>query len=297
MFFNNCDIYHFYNFICPSISKNKKVIITVYDVVNKRFPETMKESNRILLDRKLEESIRRADKIITISESTKADIKKYYGVEEAKIEVVYTGVDIDFFSKGKEAPVNIKNEVREKYKLPQKYFLYLGTIEPRKNIITIIKAYEALDERVRKEYKLVLAGGIGWKAEKIIEHISKSSCRDDIIMTGYVDEYDKPYIYSMASVFVFPSLYEGFGMPIVEAMASGTPVVTANNSSLLEAGGKGALYSDAMDYESIGGNIISIIENKKLNEKLIHDAFEHAKNFSWDKSAKETLEIYKKVLE
>lgn len=295
-FFPKGDIYHFFNFVAPSISKKKKVIITVHDMVYKVFPETVNRKTLFMLNRDLKRSIDRADAIITVSQHSKKDLMKYHDVEENKISIVPPGIEYDFYKGGQDVSSETQQEMQKKFDLPDKYILYLGTIEPRKNISSLIDAFMFLPEEIRNEYKLVIAGGVGWKAKSIVDKVSNHQFSDRIILTGYVDEVDKPYLYGMASVFVFPSLYEGFGMPIIEAMACGTAVVTANNSSLPEAGGEAALYSDALDIRRISENIKSIIVDDSIRDECVQKGIKHAQRFSWEDSAKKTVKVYEELL-
>jgi glycosyltransferase involved in cell wall biosynthesis len=295
-FFPRGDLYHFFNFVTPSISRRKKVIITVHDMVYKILPETVNEKTLYILNRDLERSIKRADAIITVSENSKKDLMKFHNVDQQKIHVIPPGIDYDFYQPGQNISSELHQKIQEKYSLPDHYLLYLGTIEPRKNIVSIVDAYSLLSDEIRDKYKLVIAGGIGWKSKSIMKKISNSSCSDSIIITGYVDESDKPYIYGKASVFVFPSLYEGFGMPIIEAMASGTAVVTSDNSSLPEAGGTAAQYTDALDVKGISNLITKILVDDTFRTQCIKDGIEHTKNFSWKDSADKTIAVYEKLL-
>ena len=295
-FFPKGNIYHFFNFVSPAISRNKKVIITIHDMVYKVMPETVNAKTLYLLNRDLERSIQRADAIITVSEHSKSDLMKYHQVEANKISIVNPGIDYSFFERGQNIDEEMKKRMCEKYGLPRKYILYLGTLEPRKNIGCIIDAYELLPEKTKSEYKLVIAGRVGWKANAILEKIKNTPSADNLIRVGYVDEEDKPYIYGMSSVFVFPSLYEGFGMPVVEAMACGTAVVTANNSSLPEAGGEAALYSDARDAKGIAENLLHVLLDKTVRDERVAKGIQHAQKFSWKTSAERTMSVYQNLL-
>ncbi|MEX1375896.1 MAG: glycosyltransferase family 1 protein [Eubacteriales bacterium] len=291
--FKDGDIYHFYNYVIPPIGKDKKVIINVYDMVYKKFPETMKNSNLYLLERDLGRSINRADHIITISESSKKDIQQYFDVDDEKISVILPGIDLEFFSQGKNIDSKTENAIKGKYNLPEKYLLYLGTIEPRKNIKTIFDAYAALPKKIKEEYMLVIAGDRGWKSAKAVEYPKKLGIEKHIKYIGYVSEEDKPLIYGMAEVFLFPSLYEGFGMPVSEALACGTPVITSDNSALPEAGGEGASYIQCMDYGAMAAEIERYIEDADYKEKKLSLGMQHLQRLSWRDNGIKSIEIYK----
>lgn len=251
LFKNDADIYHFFNFIVPPRVKGK-VITTVYDMTYKLYPETMDKRNLKRLNDDMEYSVNRADKIITITESSKNDIVKFLNVDHSKIEIVSCGVDYNNFNRT--FSDNEKSIVRDKYNLPHNYILYMGTLEPRKNIESIVKAFSlfiAKNVLSNNNIKLVIAGKKGWMFESIFNIVSKLNLNDHVIFTDYVDEIDKPIIYNMAKLFVFPSLYEGFGIPVLEAMASSVPVITSNVSSLPEVSGEAAILVEPKDIKGI----------------------------------------------
>lgn len=293
--FSGGDIYHFYNFVVPPISKKKKVVVVVYDMVYKKFPETMKASNLYLLNRDMGRSVKRADHIITISQSAKNDILAYFDINERNISVMPPGIDYSVYSAAQAVSEEKRNQIRRKYRLPEKFFLYLGTIEPRKNVGTIFRAYSTLPRSIRDEYKIIIAGGMGWKADEIMKLPKQLNIENDLMFAGYVDEEDKPFIYSLAEVFLFPSLYEGFGLPVAEALASGTPVITANNSSLPEAGGDGASYVDCMDDAGIAQEIVKYIEDNDYRSLKLAAGQKHVKTLSWEDNARRTFEIYQRL--
>ena len=281
------DIYHFFNFTIPKNIKGK-VIVTIYDTVFISAPETM--GNR----KELEEykyGAQKSDLIITISESAKNDIIENLGVSEDKIEIVHPGIDLENYSQKYEKEE--LERIRNKYKLPSEYILYLGTIEPRKNIERTIKAFIKYKKEVKDDLKLVIAGGKGWKYDNIMKLIE--SMGTDIILTGYIDEEDKIPIYKLAQIFAFPSLYEGFGMPVLEAMAGGVPVVTSNVSSLPEVAGDAAILVDPLNEDEIFEAYKKILSDKKLQLEMIEKGLEQAKKFEWKESAKVLEQIYEKM--
>ena len=183
--------------------------------------------------------------------------------------------------------------IREKYNLPQKYILYLGTIEPRKNIERIVKAFKKYKKEVSDDLKLVIVGKKGWKYDNIMKLIE--SMETDIIITGYIDEDDKIPIYKLAQIFVFPSLYEGFGMPILEAMAAGTPVITSNISSMPEVAGEAGILVDPFNEDEIFEAYRKILSDKELRREMIQKGLEQAKKFEWKKSVEILEKIYEKM--
>lgn len=189
-------------------------------------------------------------------------------------------------------------EVKDKYNLPFKFILFLGTIEPRKNIVGLIRAYDELqkfaeetDNEDLKKYKLVIAGTKGWLNEAIFNEVRKSENKDKIMISGFIDDKDKTAIYNLASVFAYPSFYEGFGFPPLEAMSCGVPVITSNSSSLPEICNSSALMIDPDKPEEIFESLKILLLNREFRENMIKKGIENAKKFSWKKSAKETLEI------
>ena len=286
------DLYHFMGYIVPYSIKGK-VILTVYDLVVELFPETMEEKNRELLRKEMRRSIKRADHIITISNSAKSELVNVLGISEEKIDIISPGVDYDIFNTRVNAET--KSRVKHKYSLPDEYILYLGTLEPRKNISTLIKAFIKLKKEKKITEKLVIAGKKGWNYENIYKIIYKNNFENEIIFTGYVDENEKPAIYQMSKLFVFPSLYEGFGIPVLESMASGVPVIVSNTSSLPEVVEDAGILVDPQKVEDIEISIYKVLTNEKLRTELIEKGLEQSKKFTWETSASKLYKIYDKV--
>lgn len=288
LFRRNADIYQFFNFIIPP-NISGKVITTIHDLTYILYPNTMTTSNRKRLEKDMHNTIKRADYIITISESSKRDIINYLKVDEKRIQVIYPGVDEVY----KKALDNDEiSKVKKKYNIDGRYLLYLGTLEPRKNIETIIKAYNLFNKSNEHNIKLVLAGKKGWLYENIFKLVKEFEIENNVIFTDYIDDEDKPPLYQGSEVFLFPSLYEGFGMPVAEAMASGTPVITSKSSSLPEVAGEAAIITDPVDYIKISESIKLILNDNKLREKMINEGIKQANKFSWDSSAEKLKNIY-----
>jgi len=286
---NKIDILH-----CPahviSLFFPGKIVLTIHDLSFKLFPKTFKISNRIYLNFIVPLSVKYADKIITVSKNTKEDLIREYNVNEDKIRVIYNGVD------NKYTIINNRNKVENikiKYELPEKFVLYLGTLEPRKNLKNLIKAYSKIKE---KKTKLVIAGGKGWLYEDIFSLVNDKKMEDKVIFTGYVDEKDIVALYNAATLFVYPSLYEGFGLPPLEAMACGTPVITSNVSSLPEVVGDAAITVDPYNINGLAEEINKVLGNEVLQKAMIKKGIERAKEFTWEKTARETIRVYEEVL-
>jgi len=283
---NPVDIFHT-QYIAPLwLPKNTKLVLTIHDISFNFFPEYIKKTDLFFLKTLLARSIRRADKIITVSASEQKQIIDFYKIPPEKIDFTYNGVDFEKFSQN--FSNEQKNTVGVKYKLPEKFLLYIGTLQPRKNIPIIIEAIKSLDTN------LVLAGNREAHNfdQKINEAIEKNGLQDKIIFPGWIDEEDKPILLQMADCFVFPSLYEGFGIPIIEAMAAGLPVVCSDIPVLREIGKNAALLCDPKNSQQFEENILKTSNDQPLREKLVRTGIETAQNFTWQKTAEKTLEVY-----
>jgi glycosyltransferase involved in cell wall biosynthesis len=268
---------HFRRF--PTLPKAKTATI-IYDIAYHHYPETINQKNLKYLERRVPQTVKKSDLLITISEASKQDLIKVYGADPAKIVVAPCGIDTSKFKLGK-----LSEGVRKKYNLPAHYILFVGSIEPRKNIERLVKAYSSLPENLQKKYSLVLAGGKGWNDEGIHKAIESVKEPANVVVTGYVDEDDIEQLYQGAALYAFPSLYEGFGMSILEAMACNIPVVTARNSSLPEVGGDAAVYVDEKSVKDIAVKIEYALTHPKQMQDLVKKGREQVKKFSWDKSA------------
>lgn len=280
------DVTIFFNFIVPPGVKGKTVVV-VHDMAYKACPETVNAKTRKWLNLTLKKSCERADLIVTVSEFSKSEIIKYLGVPEKKIVVMPNGVDLELYHPNySEWAVA---SCRKKYHIDQEYYLYLGTLEPRKNLVNLIKAYHLLKEKLQKSTpKLVLAGGKGWYYESIFETVEQLKLKEDIIFTGYVEEKEVPLLMNGAKAFVFPSLYEGFGMPPLEAIACGKPVLVSNTTSLPEVVGECGLMVDPEDIIDISEKMEKIL--------LVDNQVSCLKDISWKKSVSLLLYYIQKVL-
>lgn len=274
--------------------KKMKTVITVHDLAFKVFPKMFPNKDLWQLNFYANYAIKNADKIIAVSESTKKDILRFYPeVNTEKIKVIHHGFDNKLFSN----KISTQEEklFRARYELAGiKYLLYVGAIQPRKNLIALVRSFENLKKSGKyPQLKLVLAGAPAWQAGDLLEAIQNSSFSGEIILTGRVSFSDLVKFYCYAEIFVFPSLYEGFGIPILEAFACGTPVICADNSSLPEVAGDAALYFTSNDVSALSEQVIAILEDRELRESLIEKGFSQLQKFSWEKCAKESLEFIK----
>jgi len=313
------DIFLSPHFLLAPVSQNTKTIIVFYDLSFIRFPEFF--SLPKLLWHKFvypKRQAQKADLIVSISDSTKKDLINLYGIQPEKIRVIYPGIGEEFRVIDKNDPQLFR--VKEKYKIPDEFILYFGTIEPRKNILGLIKAFEETKrERGKKilevdwqgfeglvknhgekfvdfsKLKLVIAGTKGWLCEKIFKKVKESEFSKDIVFTGFIEEEDKPYLYNLAKVFVWPSFFEGFGLPPLEAIACGVPTIVSNKSSLSEVVGDGAIMVDSQNLDELVFAIKEILSNHELSDYLRNQGLKKAKEFNWDKTANEFLNLFKEL--
>ncbi len=272
------------------LPKNIEVTATIHDLAFRRFPDTFPKNDLRKLNFMLETAVRQADKLIAVSNSTKRDLLEFFPkLPESRVTVIHHGFDADFF--GVRDPDMVLSETLQTFHLQlSTYLLYVGALQPRKNLIRLMQAFEKMKALV-PEAKLVLAGEPAWLSQAIIETWENSPVRDDIVLPGRVSFEALRTLYQGARGFVFPSLYEGFGLPILEAFASQIPVLTADNSSLREVAGDGALYCQADDVDDMARQMERLWRDETLRIELIHKGNEQLKHFSWDTCARETLKV------
>ena len=270
--------------------KRQKYIITVHDILPIVFPEVRPFDVYLVYKFLLPKTLKNADKIITDSNSTKKDLIHYFNVPEEKIKVILLAADEKF------QPLNDEEtkEVKQKYHLNFPFILYLGGLAAHKNISTLIKAFYTLKKK-KFQHKLVITGKKRWKYNEIFETIDKLNLQKDVIFTGCVLDEDLPALYNAADLFVYPSLYEGFGLPPLEAMVCGTPVITSNTSSLPEVVGDAGIMVDPFDVDGLAKAMYEVLTDDGLRDDMIKKGLERAKMFSWEKCARETLGIYEEV--
>ena len=288
----HADITHFFNYYIPPGVRGKRVT-TVCDMVCKAYPETMNFKTRTMLNLSLKRSVKRAHRIVTISEFSKREIVRYLGVDENKIDVVPCGVDLASFHPN--VSEQERQRVKSAYGIDGQYFLYLGTLEPRKNIVRLIQAYALLSKRCADVPVLCIAGRKGWQFEQIFETVKENRLQDRVIFTGYVPAQDAPPLLAGALAFVFPSLYEGFGLPPLEAMACGTPVIVSSMASLPEVVGDAGILVDPLDVAKIADAMQTMMEDEALRQKLVEAGPQRAATFTWDRAAAELLEVYQRM--
>lgn len=279
------DVFHSWDWYQPP-TKAKKVT-TVHDVSFLRYPEVFPKRTIRAQTNRLKWVKKECQIVIADSQATKKDLIDLLGFDEKKIKVIYLGVSDSW----KEKPANIKKQeaIKKKYKIKGEYILSVGTLEPRKNLKAVIKAFNELKKH---SLQLVLVGKPGW-GEEIKQLAEKKD--PAIVVTGFIPDEDLVYLYKGARCFVYPSLYEGFGLPVLEAMAAGCPVVTSNISSLPEVAGKAAILVNPQKTSEIRQAINEIIAIPQVSQNLRKKGLIQANKFSWEKTARETLEVYKNV--
>jgi len=235
---------------------------------------------------------RRATAIIAISQATKQDIITFYHIPAEKIHVIYEAPAPHF----RPQPEIVIQQVRAKYSLPQRYLLTVGTLEPRKNLVRLLSAFEHVHRQGLVD-ALVIVGAKGWLYDDFFRHLQSSPVRDSVILPGFVPDELLPALYAGATLFVLPSLYEGFGLPVLEAMACGVPVVASRAGALPEVGGEAAHYFDPTNVENMTQTIIDCLQDTQLRAAMREAGLRQAARFSWRRTARETAQVYAQLLE
>lgn len=284
-------LFHEPHYTLPYFLKCKKVV-SIHDLIHLKFPQNLPgKKAHIYAKFMLGQAVKKADKILTGSENTKNDIMKIFKTNQRKIEVIYYGVD-EIFKQVKDQ--NVLENFRNKYKLPGKYILYSGSMRKHKNWENALKAYSMLND---KSYNLVLAG-VGLQNQKVLEPLVKElEITEKVKIIPFLDYTELVLLYNSASVLFFPTLYEGFGLPVLEAMACGTPVISSNNSSLAEVSGDAAVLVDPVNLKEMAESLEKVLIDTSLRQRMISLGLERAKMFNWKKTAEQTLKIYQALSE
>ena len=290
IFLPKTDLVIFPNFATWPSMKSRLKATVIHDLTYLYYPEVVEEKNLAHLRRVVPRSIKEADFIITVSESVKAEIVKEFHLDPERCVVTEIPPAAEFHQKS-------TNEVHEKYGIPtKKYIYFIGNLEPRKNLSTLLEAYLQLPEEVRSEYSLILAGSKGWKNESLQEALREAEeSGENVRHIGFIDQADSPALYQNANLFVMPSLYEGFGIPILEAMASSCPVVASDIPVLREVGGDAAVYADPNNPTSFKIKIIEQL-NLKVTEEWKEQARANVSRFSWEENTNRLLSYTKTLL-
>lgn len=284
------DVLHSPNYITPLIKLGFKIILTIHDLTFLLFPEKYTVTKRLLFGKMLPIFIKKSDKIIAVSSNTKKDILRFFNLPEEKVAVTYESYP-DYYNMS--IPLPIARDIMGKYGIDRDFILYVGMIEPRKNIISLLKSFVEIDQSL--DLDLVIVGKKGWyfkEIEQYMASIKNLKLKNKIIFTGYVVEPKLKYFYRAAFMFVYPTLYEGFGLPPLQAMACGTPVITSNVSSLPEVVGDAAIKIDPGDLKQLKKSILSLTKDKEFRKTNIIKGLEIVKRFSLKNIANMTLCVY-----
>lgn len=282
LFSKEYDLYWEPNFIpMPSI-KAKKIVTTVHDFSWEIYPEFQPKERVEYFQKYFYQQLIKSNHIITGSNFTKNEIIQNTGFDESKISVIYHGVNHNIFFD------------RRIKKPEQKYILAVGSIEPRKNLINLLMAYAKLTEALKNEYKLILVGASGWNNSEIKNLMAQM--KESVKYSGFVSDEELAILYNQASLFVYPSIYEGFGIPPLESMACGTPVVCSYASSVPEVGGDAVVYCNPLNVEDIKEKIEMVLSDEALQQEMLQKGLQRAQMFSWKKAAEKHVEIFEEVL-
>ncbi len=284
------DLFHSPDFTLPPTLPGVPTLLTVHDLSFIRDPDSAWPSLRAFLNKAVPRSVRRATHVLADSQATRDDLIELFNTPAEKISVLYSGVEARF------APVRDESEVERvctKYQLPRPFILSVGTLQPRKNYGRLIEAFASLASEM--PHHLIITGGKGWLYETIFEQVRRSGLEGRVHFPGFVDDADLPALYSAADFFAYVSLYEGFGLPLLEAMACGTPVIGSNTSSLPEVMGEVGLQVDPRSVTEIARAMRQMIDQPELRGRSIELGLARAKTFTWDRAAQELLALYDRV--
>lgn len=290
------DLVHFSNFNHPLFYRGK-FIVTIHDLTLMLYPPTKKKHSiikKIGLNLTMKNAVQRAEKIIAVSKATRNDLINVLGAKPQKIEVIYEGIDSAYKKIISNSQFSIPNEILKKYNIRKPYLLFVSQWRPHKGILQLIKVFEILKKNYKLKHKLVIVGKANADFPEIPYAIRHTPYAKDIVTPGFIDEKDLPELYRQASLFVFPSHYEGFGLGPLEAMACGTPVVSSSTSCMPEILDDAAIYFDPYDPSDMADKINQVLINGKLRKNLIRHGQIQLKKYSWHKMAKKTLQLYQK---
>nr|MBN1229522.1 glycosyltransferase family 4 protein [Anaerolineae bacterium] len=283
------DLFHGLAFSLPLAWHGRRVV-TVHDLSFLRYPEQLPAGRRLYLTNMTRLSARRATRIIAVSQSVKSEIHTLLQIPEDQIDVTLHGVSPDF----RPLPAQEVDQFRRQHNLPDRFILYLGTLEPRKNLETLVKAFARLPQR--RAVKLVLAGGRGWQTESLFSLIEELDLTQDVILPGFVPGNLLPLWYNAADIFTYPSFYEGFGMPVIEAQACGTPILVSDTAALPEAASPGSILLPPDDVSVWVDRLAHYIDSKSARDEQAQRGKSWAAAFTWERTARQTIECYHRAL-
>lgn len=286
------DVTVFPNYALWPTIKSKKRVVTIHDLSFLRFPEVVEEKNLKYLHKIVPRAVHKSDLILTVSQAVKDELVAEYHIDSGKVFVTPIPPTSEYFQ-----PSNLN--VTEKYKIPTiNYILYLGTVEPRKNIGVLVDAYISLPKKIKESHSLVITGGIGWKSGAIKERLVElQKAGENIVTTGFLDQNDIAATYQQASVYVLPSLYEGFGMMLLEAMAAKTPTIASDIPVLREVGGEATLYFPPDDAELLASHIMTTLNDQDSTKNRVEKGIKNLEKYSWIDIAQRLQQRFEKLLE
>ncbi len=274
------------------IPTNIPFVVTVHDLAIFREPETYQYSRVIYWRKLFKRAIHKASCVVAISHTTRNDLIELMNVSPQKIKVIYNGVN-PFFRIIDD--INFLEQVSQKYCLPKKFLLFVGLFSPRKNIAGILRAFSILKNKYQIPHQLVMVGEKGWLYQDDLKLVHSLDLEKKVFFTGYVEDEDLPAVYNLADAFIFPSLYEGFGLPVLEAMACGTPVVTSNISALPEVVGPAGILVNPHNHEEIASGVYRLLSDRKLSSELVKAGLERSRQFTWENAAREMLMVFREL--
>lgn len=282
------DIFHSPDFTLPPL-QSAAGVVTIHDLSFLKLPQYADPGLRDYLTERVPVSVARAARIVADSENTRRDILELLDTPEDKVAVVYAGIEPRFRRVDDSEQLA---RVRKRYQLPELFVLFVGTIEPRKNLGRLISAYAEMRRQTGLPHQLVISGSKGWLYEAIFAQVTREGLDQNVLFSGFVRDEDLPALYTLADLFVFPSLYEGFGLPPLEAMACGTPVVASRNSSLPEVLGSAALFADAEDINGLADAMARVLGDPALRSQLTRSGRVQAARFTWEDAARQLINAY-----
>jgi glycosyltransferase involved in cell wall biosynthesis len=289
------DVVHSMSFSAPRFRcGRKRLVVTIHDLSVLTHPECHTQENIAHAINGTRDAVAWADALIAVSQHTQHDLVERMGAPPEHVAVIYEAPNPQCVREENPA---ILAQVRRTYNLPRHFVLFVGSLEPRKNVKRLLVAYGLLPPALRREIHLVVAGGKGWLNEDIRPTVKELGLEEQIHFIGYVKEVDLPAVYSLATVFAYPSLYEGFGLPVLEAMQCGTPVLTSNVSALPEVAGDAALLVSPTDVDEVADGLTRLLEQADLRAELRTRGYTRARMFSWERCARKTLAVYQRVYE
>ncbi|MFV0291387.1 MAG: glycosyltransferase family 4 protein [Mangrovibacterium sp.] len=285
------DLYHGLTNELPFTIKKTKVksVVTIHDLIFRHYPRFYKQIDRLIYDFKFRKACHDADQIVAVSECTKRDVMRFYGIAPEKIKVIYQGCHEQFMVKADEIQ---KKQVTQKFNLPNEFILSVGTVEERKNLLLTVKALKLSGLKT----KLIVIGRKTNYAQQVDQFIVENGMQNQVSYLSDVSYVELPIVYQLASLFVYPSLYEGFGIPIIEALHSGIPVIAATGSCLEEAGGESSIYVNPNSTTELAEKIQLVLHDKNLQQKMIADGLNYVQRFDHTKLTHQMMELYEKTL-